>query len=317
MGGKRGDTDRGVLGMRDIPKPGCCCPGCVCAWSRGIVVMLRWDAGEAPGSPRRAPASCSPPGCSGDTKRHGPVDSVSLIDHGKRQRLVTCRERSGRVTADFVVRAAPARTGFAPLSVPAMEGRFLLISLNASSKQGEKRSLLCACLPVPRPGGVGSAPQRCQHPRGAAAGLTAPASFIARCWEQNYFYHLLSLLSASPPARGDGRGFNQSFSLHPGMCFESFCPVLPLSWLPGDVSGLGSSRRASSLIDPSRPCLGLAVLVIYQAGLEMGMWCLSPSLASLGRLHGIHGGAYSPPSSKTTHIPKHLAARGGGSPLPG
>lgn len=99
--------------------------------------MLPWDAGTA---------SRSPPGCSGDTKRHRLVDSVSLIDHGKRPHLVTCRERSGRVTGDFVVRTAPARTIFAPFPLPAMEGRFLLISFNASSKgRGKTISFVPFC----------------------------------------------------------------------------------------------------------------------------------------------------------------------------
>lgn len=129
---------------------------------------------------------------------------------------------------------------------------------------------------------------------------------------------LSSLFTAlgSPTCARGREGFNQSFSLHPGMCFESFCSVLPLSWLLGDVLVLGCSCPAPSRIDPSRSCLGLAVLVIYQAGLEMGMWCLSPSLASLGRLCDIRGG-HIPPSSKTTHIPKHLLVMGGGSSLHG
>lgn len=183
---------------------------------------------------------------------------------------------------------------FAPLSIPVVEGSFLLISFNASSKGGEKKvSFLSACQSG-IPAGWALLPsqrRRCQPPRGEAAGLTAPSSFIARRQEKNYFYHLLSLLPASPPVRRDGRGIKQSFYPDPEMCFEFLRPVLPpsrlrapcvrrgaVAVLPGDVSGLCSSRHAPSRIDPSCPCLSLSVPVIYQAGLEMGMWCLSLSL---------------------------------------
>lgn len=142
------------------------------------------------------------------------------------------------MTGDFVVLTSPARTIFAPFSILVMEGRFPLISFNASSKKEDKKGLLCACLPVLRPRGWALLPiQRrwCQHPWGEAAGLTAPASFIARCREQNYFYHLLSLLSAPLPVRRAGRGFKQSFYPNPGMLFESFHPC------PGCVCPGGSA----------------------------------------------------------------------------
>lgn len=144
---------------------GCCCPACLCTapCSRGTLALLAWEAGKATG-PHLGdlPASRSTSGCPRDTKRYGPADAVSLIDHGKgwhqRQRPVTCRACSGRVTKDFVVHLSPARTIFAPFPIPVMEGCFLLISFNVSGNGG-KNSLLCACLPVQCPRGVGSAPQ--------------------------------------------------------------------------------------------------------------------------------------------------------------
>ena len=155
--GKRGDTGweaPGCAGNGAHPKNrglgGCCCPGCVCTAprSRGISALPAWDAGNARGSLLGdLPGSRSAAGCSKAAQKRRLVGAVSLIDHGKgwqrRQHLVTCRERSGRVTGDFVARTSPARTIFAPLSIPAMEGCFLLISFNTSSKtEGGKMSSL-------------------------------------------------------------------------------------------------------------------------------------------------------------------------------
>lgn len=125
---------------------------------------------------------------------------------------------------------------FCSLPTSSDGGAFSLDLLQCIQQRKRENYLLCAFLPVPHPRGVGSAPQRCQHPWGAAAGLTAPASFIAQRWEQNYFYPLFSLLSAPPPARGDGRGLTRAFLSILGCAlnlFARFCPCpgcLGTSW---------------------------------------------------------------------------------------
>lgn len=145
---------------------GCCWPGGVCTapCSKGMLALPAWDAGKATGSHLGdLPASRSPSGCSRDTKNYGPSDAVGLIDHGKgwhwRQRLVTCRERSGWVTGDFVVRTSPARTIFCSPLNSSGGGEFSLDLLQCIQQRRGKKSLLSVCLPVRHPSGVGSAPQ--------------------------------------------------------------------------------------------------------------------------------------------------------------
>lgn len=132
------------------------------------------------------PASRSPSGCSRDTKNYGPSDVVGLIDHGKgwhwRQHLVTCHERSGWVTGDFVVRTAPARTILCSPFNSSGGREFSLDLLQCiQQRRGKKVSFLPACQSG-IPAGWALLPsqrRRCQPPRGEAAGLTAPSSFIA------------------------------------------------------------------------------------------------------------------------------------------
>lgn len=104
------------------------------------------------------------------------------------------------MTGDFVVRTSPARTIFAPLSIPVMEGRFLLISFDAPSKKGGggKVSLVLAyqsCVP----GRVGSAPQ----PAPAVSASPGRGSQI----DSSDFFHCLTPgegLFLSPPFTAPG-----------------------------------------------------------------------------------------------------------------